>query len=106
MSKGRYVAFDAGNCESEMFETFEQAEKWLQECDEEGVSIEAMEGYSYIAKITHRSHFEVTDRKADYHQHTDTCPKYCDKEEWPYDSEYDEVGQISYLPIDEEPRDD
>ena len=101
--KNNFIAYDAGNCESETFATFEEAQNWLRESDSKGISPETQEGYSYIAKVTHRSYSIITDRKANYHEHTDSCPKDCDEEEWPYDSDYDEVGRVSYVPIEELP---
>jgi len=101
MKLAKYVAYDAGNCESETFDTFEEAERWLDECNSEGISIEMVQGYSYIAKITHRSHFEVTDKKSNYHEHTESCPEDCAGEEWPHDSDFDEVGDVLFLPVEE-----
>ena len=95
----KYVAFFAANCESETFETFEEAEKWLTDGYEtdidEGYSEETMNGFDYIAKITHRSKFTESDRKENYHEHTDDCPEKCDEEEWPHDNAFDIIGNIT-----------
>ena len=95
--KDKYVAFFAANCESETFETFDEAEKWLLRGyqDDELFSEETMEGFDYIAKITHRSKFTESDNKENYHEHTEDCPKDCDIEEWPYDNDCDKVGKIT-----------
>ena len=91
-----WVAFDSENYNFETFPTFEQAEKWLKEPYSEGLSEGAMEGKDWIAKVTHRSSFTRTDKKENYHEHTDQCPEGCDEEEWPYDNEWDEVGNIEF----------
>nr|MDA3940469.1 hypothetical protein [Spirochaetia bacterium] len=65
--KDKYMAFFAANCEIDTFETFEAAEKWLTDGydndSDEGYSEETMNGFDYIAKITHRSKFTETDKK-------------------------------------------
>jgi len=95
--KDRYVAFYACNCESETFKTFEEAEKWLLEASDpdEGYSEETINGFDYIAKITHRSKFTKTDSQENYHFHTENCPEDCDLEEWPYSNEFDFVGNLT-----------
>jgi len=94
-----YVAFFAANCESETFETYEEAEKWLTDGYvndiDDGYSEETINGFDYIAKITHRSKFTESDKKENYHEHTDECPEDCDKEEWPYDNLFDSIGNLT-----------
>jgi hypothetical protein len=101
--KEKYVAFEAENHDFETFDTFEDAKKWLDDygegCD---ITEGAMTGDNFIAKITHRSKYIVTDEKKNYHQHTDECPEDCDGEEWPYDSDFDSVGNIIYEPVEGE----
>ena len=98
-NKEKFVAYSAGDCEFESFETFEEAEKWLRDFYDDGISEEAMNGKDFIAKITHRSSFEITDSKENYHEHTETCPEDCDEEEWPYDNEWDNVGDINFVEV-------
>lgn len=99
-----WVAYDAANGETEIFATLEKAESWLDECSDGGIAEETEQGYSYIAKITHRSAMEITDRKENYHQHTDSCGALtdeCDEETWPYGGEYDYIGRVYMVPVTE-----
>ena len=97
--RDKYVAFYSEDYEYETFKTFEEAEKWLKEYDnEDGIAEESIEGRNFIAKITHRSVYRVTDKREDYHLHTEDCPDDCGEEEWPYDYDYDTVGVIEYKP--------
>lgn len=101
MTRLNFVAYDAANCEYEWFETFEQAAAWLKEANSEGISEEAIEGLSFIAQITHRTGFVETDNQKNYHEHTEGCPADCDEEEWPYDSEWDFVGNVIFVPVED-----
>jgi len=105
-SRDSWLAHDAASGISDTFATFKQALDWLHEDDTDGVSQEAIEGDNFIAKITHRSTYTVTDTKAEYHEHTDDCPEDCDEDEWPYDNAYDEVGKVTYEPTREQAADD
>lgn len=96
----RYVAYDAANGEYEEFKTLKEAEDWLKENDGEGISQEACDGQNYIAEIQYRSVVTTIDKKEDYHVHTDECPENCDEEEWPYNSDWDFIGDHSYEKID------
>ena len=96
----KWLAYDAANGENEFFLTFEDAEAWLGDCNDEGIAEEVELGLSYIARITHHTATEITDRKENYHEHSDACPKDCDEEEWPYDSDYDHVSRVYMAPID------
>jgi len=106
MIKDKYVAFCAEDHDYMTFKTFEEAKKWLDSQIEiatengEGFNESTMYGEDFIAKITHRSHFNETDNKSNYHEHTDTCQNSCDEEIWEYD--YPAVGNIEYLPVKEE----
>lgn len=99
--KGKFVAYEATSGEIEEFETFEDAEAFLEECNDEGISEETEQGLSFIARITHRSAMDITDRKENYHKHNDACPEDCAEEEWPYDTDYDVVGRMYMQSIDE-----
>jgi hypothetical protein len=96
----KFAAYDAANAELNYFDTKEDVEKWLTENDYEGASEEAEAGDNWIAEIKWRSVFIVSDRKEDYHEHTDACPEDCDKEEWPYDSDFDYVGNTTYEEVE------
>jgi len=95
MRKDKYVAFYAANCESETFETFEEAEKWLTDGYEndidEGYPEETLNGFDYIAKITHRSKFTETDNSDDYWKYEEEEGK----DEWPHDNAFDLIGNIT-----------
>ena len=98
MKQDKYIAHSAIDCETETFKTWEEANKWLMdgyEDADEGFSEETMGGFDYIAEITHRSNFTETDKRENYHKHTDDCPEDCDKEEWPHNSDFDYVGKIT-----------
>lgn len=106
--KERWIAYDAASGETEAFETYDEAASWLvDECNDEGIAEETERGLSYIAKVTHRTAMEVTDRKEDYHEHNESCPNDCIEEEWPYDSEFDHVGRIYLVEVDaDEPKEE
>jgi len=97
MKKERYVAFCYSDYRFKTFATLEEAEKWLIDynCMEDGVPDDFILGRDYIAKITHRSKYTITDEKSNYHVHTDGCKEDCDKEEWPYSDEFDHVGNTT-----------
>ncbi len=99
--KINFIAYDASNCEYEPCTTLEEAKKWLRENDCDGISEEAMDGNDFIAKVTHRSKYTETDRREDYHFHTDACPEDCTEEEWPY-ADWDTVGQIEMVSVAKE----
>jgi hypothetical protein len=96
----KFAAYDAADCDIEFFDTKEDAEKWLTQNDYDGVSEESVEGKNWIAEIKWRSVFYETDRKSDYHEHTDDCPENCNEQEWPYDSNFDSVGFIKYEEVE------
>jgi len=100
---GKWIAFDSANGCTEYFESYEDAEEWLiEECNDGMISAEAETGCSYIAKITHRTAMKIIDSKGNYHEHTDDYPENCDKEEWPYGSEYGYIGHIYMKQLDDE----
>jgi hypothetical protein len=95
MNQTQYVVYICEDNEYEQFDTFEEAQKYFDNMDHsEGYSEDEMTGGNFIAKITHRSKFVETDRKENYHEHTNNCPVDCDLEEWPYDSDNDCVGDL------------
>ena len=100
MKDYRYVAYDAANGKYEEFETLKEAEYWLKDGDDEGISEEACNGRNYIAEIQYRSVVTLTDKKEDYHVHTEECTEDCDEEEWPYSDDFDGIGDHHYERID------
>ena len=102
----KFVAYDAANGDLEYFDTKEKAEEWLTENDSEGVSEEAESGDNWIAEIKWRSVFTIIDMKSNYHEHTDEptedCLENCDKEEWPYDCDFDYVGNTTFEEVEYE----
>jgi len=96
----KFVAYDACNGDLEYFNTKEEAEDWLTENDCEGISKEAENGYNWIAEIKWRSVVIITDNKLNYHEHTDDCSEDCDKEEWPYDCDFDYIGNTTFEEVD------
>ena len=84
-----YIAHDGASGDTESFLTFEQAENWLKICEDGAISQEAVEGRSYIAKITHRSKYTETDNKKNY-----------PAGDWPHDNEFDSVGDVTYEPVE------
>ncbi len=62
MNKYKFVAFYAAGDKYEMCETFEEAEKWLNDWNDydyaDGVTQETIDGEDYIAEITHRSQYD------------------------------------------------
>lgn len=100
-----YIAYYAANNEFEYFDTEIDAKKWLDDyydddAQNDGFSQDTLYGDDFIAKIIARSKFVETDRKENYHEHTDNCPEGCDKEEWPY-YDYENVGNIILEPAEE-----
>ena len=100
----KYIAHDEDNGESQIFETFEAAEKWLITDNDfsDGIPEEFEDGNCFIAKITHRTTMIITDEKKNYHEHTDSCPENCNEEEWPYQDDFDEVGKVVLECIEDE----
>ena len=98
--ENRYVAYDAASGEYGEFVTLKEAEDWLTDGDAEGISEEACNGRNYIAEIQYRSTVTITDRKEDYHVHTDECMEDFEEEEGPYCDDFDWIGEHSYEKID------
>ena len=77
----KYIAYDPMNNEFELFETQQDALSWILDQDwSEGLPPEFSDGHYFVAKITHRSNYKVTDKKED-------------GKEWPYSDEFDFVGE-------------
>ena len=93
-----FIAYSAQTYEQEFFETHEEALEWLKKSDlegaDEGFSLEACEGGSFIAKITHRSQYVEEDNKENYCQCED---ENCENEHWDYS--HDSVGHIEYKEV-------
>ena len=90
----KYVACYAADGEFEFFDTFEEAKNWLLEWDDqgEGFTVESADEGNFIAVITHVSKFIETDRKENY-----TAEEI---EDGAWSSDYDFVGYIEYVPIE------
>lgn len=108
MNKGyEYLAYYKDNDESDIFSSFEEAEKWLKSqyvnCASDGYSEETVSGGDYIAKITHRSKFvETENREKDGYKWNEEASGYFidgnpDNDEWIYD--HDIVGKIIFEEI-------
>src|SRR3990167_4206523 len=98
----KYIAHYEADNESETFQTFEEAEKWLKDqWDEdasEGYSEESCEGKDYIAKITHISKFfETQNKEKDGYKWNEEAGGFFingDPEEEEWTSEYDALWEI------------
>jgi hypothetical protein len=114
----KFVAYYSYDHDLETFETFEEAEKWLQarydnDGTDDGIPEETSLGLDFIGiiestpdaccqaiqegealtphiLITHRSKYTVTDSKEDY----DNA-----EEDWPYSESFDVVGVVTLEPV-------
>ncbi|MCP4149866.1 MAG: hypothetical protein GY757_19125 [bacterium] len=103
--KTTYIAYDGYLMEFEMFGSLKEASEWLVNPEHYDPTEGWQESYvdgSFIAKITHETSYKITDKKSNYHEHTDDCPEDCGEEEWPYDDEYEVVGDIFLKPLKED----
>jgi len=90
--KDKYVAYYSYEGEYETFETFEKAEKWLQDWDkEDGISDETMQGLNFIAEITHRSSVKKTVTKEEYIEKNGS---------WDFDPEWTWLGEVEYKAVE------
>lgn len=97
----RFIAYDAASGEYEKFRTLKEAEDWLTEGDEEGISEESVNGENWIAEIQYVSKVTPVEYKSDYCQcDLDTEDCHCGKDEWPYDDAWDWVAEHSYVKIE------
>jgi hypothetical protein len=118
--KKKWIAFYAAGSEWDEFDTYEDAWKWLHEWHVgdafggDGYASETVDGADYIAQITHRSKYVVTDCKESYpcphkvHPYCNgydpaLCPEDCPAENpWPYSTRYDNVGKVEMEKVEEE----
>lgn len=92
--KNKYIAYYAYDNEFDFFETFEDAEKWLQEWDtDEGISEETKDGENYIAKITHKSSVNILETKKYYEDNN---------YKWPWPVELDWIGEVKYIKMEDD----
>lgn len=101
----KYVAFEAGTGDSKEFDTTEEAEKWLSEIWQEGLSIEDVKG-SFISEVVTTCNAFVVDSisnyKCNYRDAKCDGEGPCDKcesggsDEWPYESGHDEVCKFEF----------
>ncbi len=109
--KGRWIAHYAEGVETEEFATLEEAKKWLEkwhadDAVEGGYNYDTVNGFDYIAKITHRSTYVVTDNRSDYPCALGVCEYCCGGDSldcpedcphanpWPYSSDFETAGEI------------
>jgi len=93
----KYAAYYAADDVYRTFESFQMAKDWLIECDEVEIADETIDGQNFIAQITHWSKFVSTDKRTNYHEHSNQCPNPCEKETWPYGGDADVIGKIEYV---------
>ena len=99
-----YIAYYSADNQFEEFETFEEAKKWLEEMwgHDDEISEETVMGKDFIAEVTHRSQFKVTqDKEKDGYKWNEEAQGYFidgdpDEEEWT--SEYDKIGEVKLVP--------
>ncbi len=101
MSKYKFVAYYSANNDIEEFESFKQAEEWLNEIHDDdgyndGFAEETIDGQDFIAKITHRSHFNILKRKEDYIWNKEAHGYFLngDPEDEEWGGEFDTIGEI------------
>jgi hypothetical protein len=89
----KYVAYYSAECEYETFETFKEAEKWLQEWDQQdGISEETEQGLNFIAKITHISKVKKVETKEEYIKRNGS---------WDFSDDWDWLGEVEYMEVEE-----
>lgn len=95
----RYVAYDAANGDYAEFKTVEEAKDWLTDDDGDGISEEACNGQNWIAEKQYYSVVTKIEDKSDYctcsDEYNDFCTN-CNKELWPYSSDFDWIGKHDY----------
>jgi hypothetical protein len=118
--KKKWIAFYAADGEWDEFDTYEDAWKWLHEWHVgtafggDRYASETIDGADYIAQITHRSKYVVTDCKETHpcphkvypycHGYDPAlCPEDCPAENpWPYSTRYDNAGKVEMEKVEEE----
>jgi hypothetical protein len=91
--KYTHIAFYNADWDTQLCKSFKEAQEFLKghyEYDgtDEGFTEETVNGWDYIAEITHRSNYIVDDEKSNY----------ADEEEWLHEA--DTAGHIEIVPIE------
>ncbi len=110
----QWFAYSPVNNETETFKTEQEAKDWLLKeiedarDDNDGFYLEdTLYGQAFVGKITHRSFYNVTDKKDNYDCVEADCedcaqdPDTCRREPWPYSNEVTEVGSVELKEVDE-----
>ena len=112
--KDRYITYDPVNCETNFHTSLEEAEASIRDGNYwgEGFPDELVDGGYVIAKITHVSAVKIVDKKENYMcikndevtAHCSDCDdsEGCDGEEWPYESDFDYVGDVYLKEVENE----
>ncbi len=109
----RYIAFDPMNQEFEFFQNLGDAKKWILDQDwrDQGLPEEIINGEYLIARVTHKSSVDITERREDYpclknpEQHAvcsgcDFSDDECEgAEEWPYENDSEWAGEPKMIHI-------
>lgn len=105
----RYFAFDSDSGEHEFFKTKEECDKWVKEgidtAMEEYVSEEAMNGGIFWGEIKQHTGWVETDNKKNYkYEYEDDIPEDdTESAAWPYDNEFDTIGKLVMVDVEEAP---
>ena len=105
MREIKFIAYYSAGNETELFETFEEAKKWLEnlwdeDLGDEGYAEETINGEDYIARITHISNFTVTGdkKKQNYLWNDEAAASFIDgdenKDQWPVAESLDFYGEL------------
>ena len=98
----KWIAHYGANNETEEFETFKEAKKWLEEAwqedgSDEGYAEESVNGQDYIAQITHVSKYveKGNKEKEGYVWNEEECVSINpDGDMWPVSESFDNYGEI------------
>jgi hypothetical protein len=103
----KWIAHSAVYCETEEFDDFESAKRWLEKCwsdDNDGyVSDESVDGRDWIAKITHCSTYIIDGKKEDYTENEEGELFDSYGEPYPVSDEFDCYGHLELKSVDESP---
>ena len=108
--KDRYITYDPVNCETNFHTSLEEAEASIRDGNYwgDGFPEELVDGGYVIAKVTHVSAVKIVDKKENYMcikndevpAHCSDCDEEgCDGEEWPYESDFDYVGDVYFKEV-------
>lgn len=90
--KYRFIVWDDDGGDTDRFETMPEVRKWLADViadhHSDGVGEEAMCGGIGWAEIKQVTEWEVTDKRSNYPE-----------DEWPYDSDWDEIGELCLVDV-------